>query len=487
MDATVKPLRIPPEMAIYAEKHGIFDLLQSLLRNVVVDKPEDPIKYLIRMLKRGNTEVPRVILLGPPSSGKRTVAKALCERTQAIHITVSHILKEDPDFSGEAKQSQEKGEKIPTDLWIRMIQHRLSRIDCVCRGWVLEGIPRTRDEALCLQEAGIAPDYVVVLEAPDDVLIERSLGKEIDPETGDVYHLAFMRPESEKVIRRLQPPKELLSKEQVAKKLLLYHREAHGLLRTYGSWLHFINADQPHMDVSAQVLAYVLSRPRSSAPHTPRILLFGPPGSGKSLQARLLVQKYNIIEICSGELIKAVYADESSVGELLRPYLEAGQQVPDSIVLQILTMRLSRLDCTTRGWVLHGFPRDEDQAEQLRESNHIPSRVFFLDMTDDVAVERLCLRAIDPVTGERYHSLYRPAPSSEVQERLVFNPRDREAQVRDHLREYWAQMPTLQRFYPDAIHVNADQDPHTVFESIESRLVGRLPKTLMDVPAVKST
>ena len=68
----------------------------------------------------------------------------------------------------------------------------------------------------------------------------------------DVYHLAFMRPESEKVIRRLQPPKELLSKEQVAKKLLLYHREAHGLLRTYGSWLHFINADQPHMDVSAQ-------------------------------------------------------------------------------------------------------------------------------------------------------------------------------------------------------------------------------------------
>ncbi|XP_063051801.1 adenylate kinase 8 [Engraulis encrasicolus] len=480
MDATTRPLRIPPEMTIYAEKHDIFDMLQCMVRQLVIDKPEDPIQYLIGMLKKGNFEVPRVILLGPPASGKRTVAKALCERTQAIHIMVEHIMKEDPDFSGEPQRYQERGEAIPHDLWIRMIQQRLSRIDCVRRGWVLEGIPRTREEALGLQEAGIAPEHIVVLEAPDDVLIERSLGKRIDPETGDVYHVAFMRPEDETVRKRLQPPKEALSEEQTALRLKQYHSHAHTLLRTYERHLRYVNADQPHVDVCAQVLTHVLARQRSSAPHTPRILLFGPPGSGKSLQARLLAKKYNIVDICSGKLIKAVYADESCTGDLIKPYLEAGEPVPDSIVLQIVTARLSRLDCTTRGWVVHGFPRDMEQAEKLQETSHIPSRVFFLDMTDEVAVERLSLRAVDPVTGERYHTLYRPPSCPEVQARLVFNPKDREIEVMQRLEEYWAHLPLLQDFYPDAIHINADQDPHAIFESIESRLVGRLPKTLMN-------
>lgn len=87
----------------------------------------------------------------------------------------------------------------------------------------------------------------------------------------------------------------------------------------------------------------------------------------------------------------------------------------------------------------------------------------------------------------RYHSLYRPAPSAEVKARLVFDPRDSERHVRGRLRQYWEQVPTLKSFYPEAIHVNADQDPHTIFESIESRLVGRLPKTLTDGQQGQST
>ncbi|KAM9545893.1 adenylate kinase 8 isoform 4-T4 [Salvelinus alpinus] len=406
MDETAKPLRIPPEMAIYAEKHEIFDLVQTLVTNLMVDKPEDPIQYLIVLLKRGSVEVPRVMLLGPPASGKRTVARKLCEHTQVIHITDSNILKEDTDLTKKALQYKAKQQEIPGDLWIKLIQQRLSKIDCVRRGWVLEGIPQTREEALSLQEAGVAPNHVVLLEAPDAVLIERSQGKRIDPVTG--------------------------------------------------------------------VLTYILSRHCSVAPHTPRVLLFGPPGSGKSLLAKLISQKYNIVNLCCGELLEAVSADATNMGELIKPYLESGQQVPDSMVLQILTERLSRLDCTTRGWVLHGFPRDLEQAEKLQESNFIPSRVFFLEMTDDVAIERVTLRSIDPVTGERYHSLYKPAPSPEVQTRLQFNPKDSEAQLLRQLKEYWANASSLQDLYPEAVHINADQDPHTVFESLESRLVGRL-------------
>ncbi|XP_056601569.1 adenylate kinase 8 isoform X2 [Triplophysa dalaica] len=478
MEARVSRLRIPPEMAIYAEKHDIFELIQTLVKNLVVHKPEDPIQYLINVLKRDNVHVPRIILIGPPASGKRTIAKKICERTQAIHITRSNILKDNTDLTRAAQQYQEKKQEIPKDLWIQLIQQRLSKNDCLGRGWLLEAIPRTREEALCLQEAGIIPEHVVILEAPDVVLIERSSGKRIDPVTGDVYHVTFKWPESADVAQRLETPRTVLPVDAIAKKIQKYHAETHALKFTYQNCLKTINADQPLVDVFAQALNFVLSRHRSAAPFTPRILLFGPLGSGKSLQAKLITQKYGTVNICCDELLKAVSADEHHMGELIKPYLESKQQVPSSIVLKILTERLSRIDCTTRGWVLHGFPHDVDQAEKLHESNFIPNRVFFLELTDDIAVERVKLRGVDPVTGEWYHSLYKPAPSPVVQARLCFNPLDSEAQLLKRVKEYWCNAVGLQAFYPQAVCINADQDPFTVFESLECRLVGRLPKVL---------
>uniref|UniRef100_A0A3B5AQZ3 Adenylate kinase 8 n=1 Tax=Stegastes partitus TaxID=144197 RepID=A0A3B5AQZ3_9TELE len=391
MDETVKPVRIPPQMFVYADKHNVTHLVQTLVSDLLIDQPDDPISFLIDRLQRTSVEVPRVLLFGPT-------------RTSCC----SHDL----------------------------------RCVCVCvfQGWVLVGFPRTRLQALSLQQLGVLPEHVVLLTAPDEVLLQRFQGRQVDPLTGDVYHHTFIRPVDDVVARRLEEGRGL-SEEQRLAELQCFRREVTGISSAYQHVLKVVNGDQPHADVYQQaVLTYSFSR-RS---RTPRILLLGPPGSGKSHQARLLSHKYKMVDVCCGCLLRSVAADGSAVGQQIQPYLD---DVADSLVLQVLQERLSRMDCTYRGWIVHGFPWDLQQAKNLQESQHQPNRVFFLELTDDVCLERITLRATDPVSGQR--SVH------QVHQFNQFNQ--------------FNQFTRFTRF-TNAVHIDADQDPHSVFEAVESKL-----------------
>ncbi|XP_041793684.1 adenylate kinase 8 [Chelmon rostratus] len=462
MDETAKPLRISPQISIYADKHNIFHLVQSLLSSLVIDQPEDPICYLISLLQRSSSDIPRVMVLGPPAVGKHTVARELSAELRAVHVTTDSLLQDQSELRAQYTLPEQE---LPAELLVRLIQQRLNEIDCFNRGWVLEGIPQTHLQALSLQQAGVLPEHVVMLEAPDDVLLERTQGKLVDPLTGDVYHRTFIWPAAAAVTQRLE--KQSRSEKQRLADLQRYRCEVTGLISAYQHVLKVINCDQPHTDVYQQVLAFVRTRRCSK---TPRILLLGPPGSGKSHQARLLSEKFKMVDVCCGQLLRSVAADGSVLGEEIQTYLDDGRPVPDSLVLRVLEERLSRVDCSCRGWILHGFPRDLQQAKSLQESQHQPSRVFLLELTDDVCLERITLRATDPVSGERFHAVTQPAPSSEVQNRLRTRPEDSIHTLTHTLSQHRIHTAALQSVYPDAVHIDADQDPHSVFEALSSRL-----------------
>ncbi|XP_032933050.1 adenylate kinase 8 isoform X7 [Catharus ustulatus] len=341
-------------------------------------------------------------------------------------------------------------------------------------GWILEGFPENQEQAWMLQSSGIFPRHVVMLYAPDTVLIERSGGKRLDPLTQEVFHTTFDWPSDPLVQERLVKPEDL-SEQEVSKNLLEYHRNFPDIFHIYQKVLKSINADQPSVDVLSQALAFVQTRHRSAAPFTPRILFFGPPGSGKSLQAELIAQKYDVVNICCGQLLKEAVADNTKLGELVKPYIDNGYPVPDNLVLKLLTERLSALDCLTNGWVLSGFPRDVKQAEQLQKAQINANRVFFFNLPYESIMERLSQRRTDPVTGERYHTTLRPAPTPEIQARLRQNPKDEQGNIEKRLNIYYSHVKALEDFYQDAFYVNADQDPFVIFEFIESCIIKPLP------------
>ncbi|XP_061867675.1 adenylate kinase 8 isoform X4 [Colius striatus] len=382
MDAPARPWPLP--LGTYAEEREVFRLFQNMLEELLIHKPDDPIQFMIDHLKQNNDDAPRICVLGPPASGKTTVAMWLCKHFDAIRISQETLLfKEVLALTEEAKAYKERKQKIPNALWANLIQERLSNVDCIKQGWILEGFPENQEQAWMLQSSGIIPRHVV--------------------------------------------------------------------------------------------LTYVQTRQRSSAPFTPRILFCGPPGSGKSLQAALIAQKYDVVKICCGQLLKEAVAEKTKLGELIKPYIDNGYPVPDNLVMKILAERLNALDCMTNGWVLYGFPRDIEQGEQLQKSHFIPNRVFFFNLSYESIMERLSQRRIDPVTGERYHTTFRPAPTPEIQARLRQNPRDKEENIENRVETYYRNVKELEDFYEDAFHVNADQDPHVVFEFIESCIIKPLP------------
>ncbi|KAM6182062.1 adenylate kinase 8 isoform 2-T2 [Erethizon dorsatum] len=479
MDATSAPHRIPAEMPQYGEANNIFELMQNMLEQLLIHQPQDPISFMINHLRRNNDHVPKIIILGPPASGKTTIAMWLGKHLNTNLLTRGSLIgREFSSAAAEARKHYKRFKKVPDSLLIQLVQERLREEDCIRRGWILDGIPETREQVLMMQTLGFAPRHVIVLNAPDSVLIERNLGKRIDPVTREIYHTTFDWPPESEVQNRLVEP-EGISEVETAGKLLEYHRNIIRILPAYPKILKAISADQPCVDVFYQALTYVQTNRRSNAPFTPRVLLCGPMGSGKSLQASLLAQKYGLVNVCCGQLLKEAVEDQSKLGELIKSFFEKEKTVPDDVVMKVLKERLDQHDCVQRGWVLHGFPRDQDQAHMLASLGYSPNRVFFLNVPLDSILERLTLRRVDPVTGERYHLMYKPPPTLEIQARLLQNPKDSEERVRLQTDLFYRNSMELEQFYKQAITLNGDQDPYTVFEYIESGIINPLPKKVL--------
>jgi adenylate kinase len=128
------------------------------------------------------------------------------------------------------------------------------------------------------------------------------------------------------------------------------------------------------------------------------LLVIGPQGSGKGTQAARLSDAHGIPHVSTGEMFRAAIAAGTELGRRVEPILAAGQLVPDDLTVNLIRERLAEPDAE-RGFVLDGFPRTLAQAEALDamlvDIERVLDAVLFFDLADDVAVERLRMRAED--------------------------------------------------------------------------------------------
>jgi adenylate kinase len=128
------------------------------------------------------------------------------------------------------------------------------------------------------------------------------------------------------------------------------------------------------------------------------VLLLGVQGSGKGTQAKQIASQYDLAHIATGDILRQAMADGSPLGERVKPIYDAGELVPDDLMIELIRERLQAPD-TEKGFILDGFPRTMPQAEaldtMLSEIDRPLSVVFELQVPDEVAIERLTRRAAE--------------------------------------------------------------------------------------------
>lgn len=138
-----------------------------------------------------------------------------------------------------------------------------------------------------------------------------------------------------------------------------------------------------------------------------KLVLLGAPGAGKGTQGEILCEKLNIPTISTGNILRAAMKHGTPVGEKVKVYMDAGQLVPDDLIIEIVMERISQPDCV-EGYILDGFPRTIPQAEAL-EAHHVGiDWAVSLEVPDDVIVERMGGRRSCPDCGATFHVTNNP-------------------------------------------------------------------------------
>jgi adenylate kinase len=139
-----------------------------------------------------------------------------------------------------------------------------------------------------------------------------------------------------------------------------------------------------------------------------RLIFLGPPGVGKGTIAKMLVDKYNIIQISTGDLLRAAVKEGTELGKKAKGYMDSGGLVPDDLVINLLKERIEKPDCKN-GFVLDGFPRTIPQAEALTNSSVKIDKALYYKARRETIIQRLSGRRTCKKCGAIYHIVNIPS------------------------------------------------------------------------------
>ncbi len=207
-----------------------------------------------------------------------------------------------------------------------------------------------------------------------------------------------------------------------------------------------------------------------------RIILLGPPGAGKGTVAKPIIDRYHVPHISTGDLFRENLKNNTPLGQKAKAYMDAGELVPDELVIDLVEDRITRDDCK-EGYLLDGFPRTVAQAEALTKlTEKIEKPLDYavnIVVPDEILTERIVGRRVCTECGASYHVKNFPPAVDGVCDRcggtLIQRADDNEETVSKRLKVYYAESAPLVDYYKNAniiVDIDGNKTPEEVEQSV---------------------
>ena len=209
-----------------------------------------------------------------------------------------------------------------------------------------------------------------------------------------------------------------------------------------------------------------------------KLILLGAPGAGKGTQAEILSKELNIPTISTGNILRAAIKEGTPTGLKAKSYMDAGQLVPDAVIIGIITERVAREDCEN-GYILDGVPRTIAQAEAMEQAGITFDDVISIEISDETIMERMSGRRVCEKCGASYHLVAVPPQVAGVCDKcggkLIQRHDDEPETVKARLEVYHRETEPLKEFYAQRGLLKSVENQPTVAATSQAilRVLGR--------------
>ena len=444
------------EVESFLDQYNVYDLFDSLLKELLIDRPAEPLDYLIHKLSHKQRR--RLFLIGGIGPQRRQISREISSRFQIDKVFLLDLLKAEVRKTGkwaqEIQHAWNSGSFVPDHIILEIMMPVIEELEKKGVSYILEGFPRTRVQGLALQRAGVIPDRIVLL-MPSHKDFKQAFSDKIT-------ELASAKPENSVALA------------ERAWQEFDYHTR--GIHAAYGAHVHTIEIAGEASAISTAVYKVFVIKGRSKAPRKPpRVVVLGPPGSGRTTLSRNLASTYGLTLVSTEQLLRHEINMKTETGRNISAMMHIGEKVPDSTITELVRLRIESSDARLNGWILDGFPKSMEQVRSLKEFRIRPTHVIFLDCADALVYERVEQRRLDPESGV-YYSVMNLPEDEEIRNRIVHMNEDTHDIVKKRLLGYKQDAMQIRSEYSGiAITIKADMDLEAVADVAREAIINSIP------------